>query len=212
MDGNGIHSAHRSSTSWQPHSENVDLSQYGYIFDNPIITNRASDFLFDKRRLDKKVISDLRISSTHEHIIIPYFATDGKSLHSVQWRYLGCDCNIPRFCFARGSRPTIYNLPILNTLRPTEDLYILEGSSDCWAMLSSGHKAIAIPSATLLKSCHKQHIDILRHHPRLHIVPDNDLPGLKLYQELKQELPQLIKHTLPSNCKDYAEYYLSFEH
>ena len=31
-----------------------------------------------------------------------------------------------------------------------EALFITEGPSDCWAMLSAGHKAIAIPSATLL--------------------------------------------------------------
>lgn len=211
LEGSGINNTYRSSASCQPNAESVDLSQYAYIFINPIITNRAAAFLFDKRRLDKKVISDLRISSTHEHIVIPYFDTDGHKLHSIQWRYMGYDSQVPRFCFARGSRPTIYNLPILNTLQPHDDLYLAEGTSDCWALLSAGRKAIAIPSATLLKSCHKQHIDILRRHPKIHIFPDNDLPGLKLYQELKQELPQLIKHTLPTNCKDYAEYYLRFE-
>ena len=56
----------------------------------------------------------------------------------------------PRFRFPAGSRCGIYNLPVLNLLKPGEDLYITEGCSDCWAMLSSGHKAIAIPSATLL--------------------------------------------------------------
>lgn len=56
----------------------------------------------------------------------------------------------PRFRFPAGSQCGIYNLPILNLLRPGEALYITEGCSDCWAMLSAGHKAIAIPSATLL--------------------------------------------------------------
>ena len=57
----------------------------------------------------------------------------------------------PRFRFPWGSQCSIYNLPILNLLHEGEDLYITEGCSDCWAMLSSGHKAIAIPSATLLQ-------------------------------------------------------------
>ena len=34
--------------------------------------------------------------------------------------------------------------------RPDDELWITEGCSDCWAMPSAGHKAIAIPSATLL--------------------------------------------------------------
>ena len=56
----------------------------------------------------------------------------------------------PRFRFPQGSECGIYNLPVLNLLRPGDELYITEGCSDCWAMLSAGHKAIAIPSATLL--------------------------------------------------------------
>lgn len=207
LEGSGINNAYRSSASWQPNAESVDLSQYAYIFDNPIITNRAAAFLFNQRRLDKNAISDLRISSTHEHIVIPYFDLDGKKLLSIQWRYLGYESSVARFSFARGCRPSIYNLPILNTLSPTDDLFIAEGCSDCWAMLSNGLKAIAIPSATLLKSCQSQHIDILRHHPRLHIIPDNDMPGEALYQQMKQQLPQLIKHSLPDGYKDYAEYY-----
>ena len=57
---------------------------------------------------------------------------------------------LPRFRFPQGSECGIYNLPVLNLLKPGEQLFITEGCSDCWAMLSAGHKAIAIPSATLL--------------------------------------------------------------
>ena len=57
----------------------------------------------------------------------------------------------PRFRFPYGSQCGIYNLQVLNLLTPGERLFITEGCSDCWAMLSAGHKAIAIPSATLLK-------------------------------------------------------------
>lgn len=207
IEGNQIGAYTYSSSAQEVPNKPADLSRYSYIFDNPIITDRAYKFLFNQRRLDKNVISDLRISSTHEHIVIPYFDLDGKKLLSIQWRYLGYDSSVARFCFARGCRPSIYNLPILSTLSPTDDLFIAEGCSDCWAMLSNGLKAIAIPSATLLKSCQSQHIDILRHHPRLHIIPDNDMPGEALYQQMKQQLPQLIKHSLPDRYKDYAEYY-----
>ena len=43
-------------------------------------------------------------------------------------------------------------------LRPGEPLYITEGCSDCWAMLSSGRKAVAIPSATTLHDLSLIHI------------------------------------------------------
>ena len=57
----------------------------------------------------------------------------------------------PRFRFPYGARCSIYNLPVVKRLAVGERLFITEGCSDCWAMLSAGHKAIAIPSATLLK-------------------------------------------------------------
>ena len=211
IEGNSIAKYTHTSTppAWKQPA--ADLRRYEDIFRNPIITKEARMFLSDQRRLDPKVLSDLRISSNHTHIAIPYFGTDGRSLLSVQWRYLGCDKAVPRFTFARGSSPGIYNLPILNGLQPTESLYIAEGTSDCWALLSAGCKAIAIPSATLLRSCRREHISIIRRHPRLHMYPDNDLAGESLYNELKQQLPQLVKHSLPTGCKDFADFYKQCE-
>ena len=115
----------------------------------------------------------------------------------------------PRFRFPQGSRCTIYNLPVLRLLRPDDDLYITEGCSDCWAMLSSGRKAIAIPSATLMKD--DDVTAITRHltpHTRLHMFPDNDEPGERLFLQLKSRLPDLQHHHLPLGCKDFAEYYV----
>ena len=115
----------------------------------------------------------------------------------------------PRFRFPQGSRCTIYNLPVLRRLRPDDDLYITEGCSDCWAMLSSGRKAIAIPSATLMKD--DDVTAITRHltpHTRLHMFPDNDEPGERLFLQLKSRLPDLQHHHLPLGCKDFAEYYV----
>jgi DNA primase len=140
---------------------------------------------------------------------IPYFDANAQ-LTGIQNRRLAWNPakgTPPRFLFPKGSRCSIYNLPILACLGDGDQLWITEGSSDCWAMLSTGRKAIAIPSATLLRSCADEHIEILRHHPHLHIYPDADLPGENLYLQLKQQLPQLIKHTLPSGCKDFSDYY-----
>ena len=123
------------------------------------------------------------------------------------------DKKVPRFRFPYGSRCTIYNLPVTAMLRPGEPLYITEGASDCWAMLSAGHKAIAIPSATLLGNADKRLLKDLaeRLGTTFHMFPDRDAPGERLFMQLKEVLPQLEHHQLPVGCKDFAEYYLSFE-
>ncbi len=116
----------------------------------------------------------------------------------------------PRFRFPYGSQCGIYNLQVLNLLTPGERLFITEGCSDCWAMLSAGHKAIAIPSATLLKP---EDRDVLAYISETfgvewHMFPDRDAPGERLFLQLREILPSLIHHQLPLGCKDFGEAYL----
>ena len=117
----------------------------------------------------------------------------------------------PRFRFPYGSRCTVYNLPVTAMLRPGEPLFITEGCSDCWAMLSAGHKAIAIPSATLLSQADKALLRDLaqRLGTSFHMFPDRDAPGERLFMQLREVLPGLQHHQLPVDCKDFAEYYVS---
>lgn len=116
----------------------------------------------------------------------------------------------PRFRFPYGARCSIYNLPVVKMLKPGEKLFITEGCSDCWAMLSAGHKAIAIPSATLLKPEDKKWLAEMgeKLHTEWHMFPDRDAPGESLFLQLKEILPQLVHHQLPPECKDFSEYYL----
>ena len=117
----------------------------------------------------------------------------------------------PRFRFPYGLRCTVYNLPVTAMLRPGEPLFITEGCSDCWAMLSAGHKAIAIPSATLLSQADKALLRDLaqRLGTSFHMFPDRDAPGERLFMQLREVLPGLQHHQLPVDCKDFAEYYVS---
>ena len=139
---------------------------------------------------------------------IPYYDRDGR-LVGVQNRNL-VRGGSPRFRFPSGSQCGIYNLPILNLLRPGDELYITEGCSDCWAMLSAGHKAIAIPSATLLTPKDQEQLTELSATLSLtfHMYPDRDEPGERLFLQLQKVLPSLVHHQLPPGCKDYSEYYL----
>lgn len=183
--------------------EVFDPTRFASMIAQPVLTEEARHFLFDERKLDPRVIQWCGISSTHTHLLTPYFGVDG-SLQSIQWRYLGKDPNEPRFRFPKGSQCHIYNLQILRMLKEGEPLYVTEGCSDCWAMLSSGRKAIAIPSATLLKPEDLKPLQGLN----LHIFPDNDTPGERLFLQLREASPNVTRHQLPSGCKDFAEAYI----
>lgn len=190
-----------------------DASRYAPFFDRPYLSPEARRFLFEERRLDPRVIRWCRLTSWRDRqgtdwLQIPYYDRDGK-LVGLQNRNL-TPGGEPRFKFPKGAQCGIYNLPVLNKLEEGEALYIAEGASDCWALLSAGHKAIAIPSATLLKKDDLQ--PLLTLHSKLltqfHMYPDRDLPGERLFLQLQTLLPNLTHHHLPPDCKDYSDLYL----
>jgi hypothetical protein len=41
----------------------------------------------------------------------------------------------------------------------------------------------------------------------LHMYPDQDEPGERLFWELQKRLPQLVRHQLPSTCKDFGDFW-----
>ena len=216
-----------------------DASRYERFFEHPWLSEPARKFLFEERKLDERVVRWCRLTSWKDKwgvnwLQIPYYDRQGK-LVGIQNRNLGSEkgkakseklataqgncqmstvnCQLasaPRFRFPQGSQCGIYNLPVLNLLRPGEDLYITEGCSDCWAMLSSGHKAIAIPSATLLKPKDVEQLSIVNCQlsTHFHMFPDRDEPGERLFLQLKEMLPNLEHHQLPLGCKDYSECYI----
>lgn len=202
---------------WKPAEETparkpFDAGRYERFFLRPWLGPEARRFLFDERRIDARVVNWCRLTSWQDRqgvdwLQIPYYDRRGK-LIGVQNRNLQPGAT-PRFRFPTGAQCGIYNQPVVNLLRPGEPLFITEGCSDCWAMLSSGHKAIAIPSATLLKPGDMEFLRSLPGDTPLHMFPDCDEPGERLFRQLQKALPRLQHHRLPPGCKDYGEYYLS---
>ena len=215
-----------------------DSKYYERFFERPFLNEAARRFLFEERKLDERVVRWCRLTSWRDKqginwLQIPYYDREGK-LVGIQNRNLDsgskfqdssdlkpttrdlkpetCDLkpSAPRFRFPQGSECGIYNLPVLNRLKPGEPLYIAEGCSDCWALLSSGHKAIAIPSATLLKKKDAELLETLclKLETKFEMYPDRDEPGEHLFLQLQKFLPNLKHHQLPQGCKDYSEYYL----
>ena len=190
-----------------------DASRYARFFERPWLSNEARKFLFEERKLDPRVIRWCRLTSWRDKqgtpwLQTPYYDRDGK-LIGIQNRNLIKGAT-PRFRFPSGAQCSIYNLPILNLLKPGETLFIAEGCSDCWSLLSAGHKAIAIPSATLLTKKDKELLQSLDSQLNLHFAmyPDNDEPGERLFLQLQKVLPNLMRYQLPAGCKDYSEYFL----
>ena len=89
------------------------------------------------------------------------------------------------------------------------------------ALMSAGHKTIAIPSATLLKEEDLKPIKELAEKlssslsltMELHIYPDKDQAGEQLYRQLAYLAPKigclLIRETLPEGFKDFGAYWAS---
>ena len=218
---------------WKPAEKDevqkpFDATRYERFFERPFLNDEARNFLFEERKLDPRVVRWCRLTSWRDRqgipwLQTPYYDREGK-LVGVQNRNLVYGSGLmvqgsglsahqsaaPRFRFPTGSQCGIYNLPVLNMLRPGDDLYITEGCSDCWAMLSAGHKAIAIPSATLLSQKDIEQLLSLSSTLSLtfHMFPDRDAPGERLFLQLKEVLPSLQHHQLPLGCKDFSEKYL----
>lgn len=197
-------------------SSSFDASRYARFFEHPWLNLAARRFLFEERRIDERVAAWCRLTSWTDKkgvnwLQIPYFSTEGK-LIGIQNRNLDYKKgeSTPRFRFPYGAKCSIYNLPIVRGMAPDEQLFITEGCSDCWAMLSAGHKAIAIPSATLLKPEDKKWLAEIGSQLKIewHMFPDRDAPGESLFLQLKEILPSLVHHQLPPGCKDFSEYYL----
>ena len=169
---------------WQPAPTDevqkaFDASRYERFFERPWMNDEARRFLFEERQLDARVVRWCRLTSWKDKqgvpwLQTPYYDRQGQ-LIGIQNRNLVKGA-LPRFRFPQGAECTIYNLPVLSLLSPGEALYITEGCSDCWAMLSAGHKAIAIPSATLLKQKDVELLSTI--HSQLstsfHMYPDRD--------------------------------------
>lgn len=205
-----------------PYSFPPDTEYLSSLVAHPVINAEAARFLYDERKIDPRVVRWCGLTSISvptpcwrwgkafydaPSLLIPYRDADGRLL-SVQGRYMG-DGDKPRFRFPRGSRVGMYNKPVIRRLSEGDELWITEGPSDCWAMLSAGHKAVAIPSATSLTEADIRLLrDGLPEGVELHMYPDNDEPGMRLFEGLKRWFPQLHGHVLPKGCKDFGEFFL----
>lgn len=139
-------------------------------------------------------------------LLFPYYNRNGQ-LVGLQSRYLGNVEEAPRFQFISNQRFRLFNLPILNTMKPYDDLYISEGITDCLALLSSGKRAVAVPSATILPEMDLVGLKAFT----LHMYPDHDEAGRNAFLNLRSSMMRygtlLHEESFPKDVKDYSDYY-----
>ena len=200
-----------------------DVEYLSSLVARPVLTAEARRFLFDERGYNPRVVEWLGVSSISvptpcwrygkpfydaPSLLFPYRDINGR-VQNVQSRLLERSEDKPRFRFPRNSRIYVFNLPILRYLKEGEPLYVSEGVTDCIALLSSGKKAIAIPSATSLKEDDFSQLTAHHRSLNLHVYPDQDEPGERLYSNLLGVATRigatLVRHDLPKGCKDYSE-------
>lgn len=194
------------------YSENVVKSlRIGSISDSTRLINNLVDVFGKERMLASSIVRQnskgLYLFFYTPCLIFPYTDIDGNVIN-MQTRYLGTNANAPRFQFLPDSAIGIFNMPILRCTSRTERLYVTEGVTDCIAHLSSGHKAVAIPSATSLK---KEDVKVLSS-KNLFMYPDADEPGENLFNQLHKLLHDnystISRLQLPEGFKDYSDYYI----
>lgn len=200
-------------------SKPFEASRFQRFFERPYINAEANRFLYDERKLNPYVIRWCRLTSWTDRggiswLQIPYYSIDGQ-LIGVQNRRLTESDTLPRFRFPQGCKPMIYNLPMLKALVEGDELWISEGVTDCLAILSSGRKCIAIPSATLLTPLNKELLAVAPTR-NWHIAPDQDAAGERLYQALLATANEcgatLTRHQLPEGYKDISDWWKSINH
>lgn len=139
-------------------------------------------------------------------LLFPYYDQNGE-LVGLQSRYMGDNKEAPRFQLASQDKTRLYNLTMLNEMKPEDELYISEGITDCLSLLSWGKNAVAIPSATILP---KSDLWFLRYYD-LHMYPDNDNAGKEAYRALNRYFVNVYSsiraEKLPEDVKDFSDYY-----
>lgn len=195
-----------------------DAAKYEKMLRYQFISDKARHFLFEERRLSMDVMRWARVKCWTdkrgvEWLAIPYYDEDGR-LIGLQNRNLDWN-NITktgdRFMFPKGARVQMYNLNVLPLLKPNGHLWIGEGCTDCWALMSSGRYAVAVASAT---TCRDEDLArVVRVKERLgltiHCVPDQDSAGENLFKQLKKSIPDILHHSLPIDYKDFSQWWAS---
>ena len=192
-------------------SENViDRCRIFSLNDEERFISKLISEFGENRCLDSKVIFKNKNGKFYCHFLFPalafpYYDYEGKIVN-IQTRTFSPKRPEDRFRNIHGLPVSIFNLNSLNGLNVGSTVYIAEGVTDCLAMLSEGHNAIAIPGANSYKDTFAKYLEQFV----LIMYPDNDKAGAGLYDRMSKSLKcSIFKREIPDGFKDYADYHIS---
>ena len=140
-------------------------------------------------------------------VYIRYLDEQGEVV-STQWRI-----NLAGDRFRRDGSPTLYGLWRLGEYSG-QNLWVVEGVSDCWTLWHANMPCVAFPSNTPTEAILRHFWDIATRFQNLYLLPDSDDAGQGLVQRLAETCPpdlaQRVKVVpLPPNVKDSADLWVS---
>ena len=188
-ENNIILTEYKPQTSDLGHQPSFDASRYERFFERPWLNDEARRFLYDERKLDPRVVAWCRLTSWKDRqgvpwLQIPYYNREGK-LIGIQNRNLayGSELNHEPFTMNREPR---FRFP---------------SGSQC----SIYNLPVKRKDAALLRELMST-LQIT-----IGMYPDNDVPGERLFLQLKEVLPHLVHYQLPPGHKDFSDYYVSIK-
>jgi DNA primase len=117
-----------------------------------------------------------------------------------KWKYINLD----------GVETSLFNQPLLNTLKKNDYLVITEGVTDCISCCLMGKNAVGVIGAHGFK---KEYVNLLRDFD-IAVIPDNDAnkTGEKFADKIRNEFQSIGKtvkiYPLGLEYKDISEYYM----
>jgi DNA primase catalytic core len=143
-------------------------------------------------------------------LFFPFYNADGKIVY-IQGRTL--DLNQEKkhkYVNLNGVETSLFNQPVLNTLKKNDSLVITEGVTDCISCCLMGKNAVGVIGAQGFK---KEYVNLLRDFDIV-IIPDNDVnkTGEKFANKIRDEFQAIGKtveiYPLGTKYKDISEYYM----
>jgi DNA primase catalytic core len=143
-------------------------------------------------------------------LFFPFYNANGKIVY-IQGRTLDLNQEKkPKYVNLNGVETSLFNQPILNTLKKNDRLVITEGVTDCISCCLMGKNAVGVLGAQGFK---KEYVNLLRDFDIV-IIPDNDVnkTGEKFADKIRNGFKAIGKTVeicpLGVEYKDISEYYM----
>jgi DNA primase len=144
-------------------------------------------------------------------LFFPFYDKEGNIIY-IQGRSLNFKTNkTPKYVNLSGVNTTLFNQPILNSLKKNDNLVITEGVTDCISCCLMGKNAVGVIGAHGFK---EEYVNLLKNF-KIIVIPDNDKnkTGDEFADKIREKFLLIGKtidvFPLGEAYKDISEYYIN---